>query len=102
MAMEQQSPLPPENSPFYIENIQGYDVIPEEDRSDFCWASLDTARVGYDYNSMPIFVKVGEKFYLKDCLYINEPMEKVYGRIVEKIIQHHITKLVIEKTLILL
>lgn len=99
MAMEQQSPLPPENSPFYIENIQGYDVIPEEDRSDFCWASLDTARVGYDYNSMPIFVKVGEKFYLKDCLYINEPMEKVYGRIVEKIIQHHITKLVIEKNI---
>ena len=99
MCMEQQSPLPPESSPFYIDNVQGYDVIPEEDRSDFCWASLDTARVGYDYNSMPIFVKVGEKFYLKDCLYINEPMEKVYGRIVEKIIQHHITKLVIEKNI---
>lgn len=99
MAMEQQQPLPPENSPFYIENLNSYDVIPEEDRSDFCWASLDTARVGYDYNSMPIFVKVGEKFYLKDCLYLNEPMEKVYGKIVEKIIQHKITKLVIEKNI---
>ena len=99
MAMEQQKPLPPENSPFYIENLQGYDVIPEEDRSDFCWASLDTARVGFDYNSMPILAKVGEKFYLKDCLYLNEPMEKVYDKIVEKIIQHKITKLVIEKNI---
>lgn len=99
MAMEQQQPLPPENSPFYIENLNSYDVIPEEDRSEFCWASLDTARVGYDFNSMPIFVKVGEKFYLKDCLYINEPMEKVYDKIVEKIIQHKITKLVIEKNI---
>lgn len=99
MAMEQQQPMPPENSPFYVENLNGYDVIPEEDRSEFCWASLDTARVGYDYNSMPIFVKVGDKFYLKDCLYLNEPMEKVYGKIVEKIIQHKITKLVIEKNI---
>lgn len=99
MAMEQQQPLPPENSPFYIENLQGYDVIPEEDRSDFCWASLDTARIGYDYNSMPIFVKVADKFYLKDCLYLNEPMEKVYDKIIEKIIQHKITKLVIEKNI---
>ena len=99
MSMEQQTPLPPENSPFYIDNLHGYDIIPEEDRSDFCWASLDTARVGYDYNSMPIFVKVGEKYYLKDCLYLNEPMEKVYDKIVDKIIQHKITKLVIEKNI---
>lgn len=99
MAMEQQKPLPPENSPFYIENLQGYDVIPEEGRSEFCWASLDSARVGFDYNSMPILVKVGDKFYLKDCLYLNEPMEKVYDKIIEKIIQHKITKLVIEKNI---
>ena len=99
MAMEQQKPLPPENSPFYIENLQTYDVIPEEGRNEFCWASLDTARVGYDYNSMPIFVQVGDKYYLKVCLYINEPMEKMYGRIVEKIMQHKITKLVIEKNI---
>ena len=99
MAMEQQQPLPPENSPFYIENLNCYDVIPEENRSEFCWAALDTARVGYDYNSMPIFVKVNDKYYLKDCLYLNEPMEKVYDRIIEKIVQHKITKLVIEKNI---
>ena len=99
MAMEQQQPLPPDNSPFYIENLQGYDVIPEEERSEFCWASLDSARVGNDFNAMPIFVKVGEKFYLKDCLYLNEPMEKVYNKIIDKIIQHRITKFVIEKNI---
>ena len=99
MAMEQQRPLPPDNSPFYVENLVTYDVIPEEGRSDFCWASLDTARIGFDYNSMPIFVKVGDKFYLKDCLYLNEPMDRVYDRIIEKIIKHKITKLVIEKNI---
>lgn len=100
MAMEQQTPLPPENSPFYVENIESYDVIPHEDvESECCWASLDSARVGFDYNSMPIFVKIGEKFYLKDCLYLNEPMDNVYPKIVDKIIQHKITKLVIEKNI---
>lgn len=98
-AMEMQQPLPPANSPFYKDNIQLYDVIPSEGRSDFCWASLDSARIGYDYNSMPIFVKVGDKFYLKDCLYLNEPMDSVYPRIIEKIIQHNITKFVIEKNI---
>lgn len=99
MAMEQQRPLPPDNSPFYVENLQTYEVIPEENRSEFCWASLDTARVGFDYNSMPIFVKVGDKYYLKDCLYLNEPMDKVYDKIIEKIIKHKITKLVVEKNI---
>ena len=99
MAMEQQQPIPPENSPFYIDNLQTYEAIPEEGRSDYCWASLDSARVGFDYNSMPIFVKVGEKFYLKDCLYLNEPMEKVYQTIIDKIKQHKITKFVIEKNI---
>ena len=98
-AMEQQKALPPENSPFYKDKLQLYDVIPEEERSEFCWASLDSARIGIDYNSMPIFVKVGEKFYLKDCLYLNEPMDTVYDKIVDKIIQHNITKFVIEKNI---
>lgn len=99
MAMEQQQPLPPENSPFYTDNLQTYEVIPEEGRSEFCWAALDSARVGFDYNSMPIFAKVGDKFYLKDCLYINEPMEKIYQKIIDKIKFHKITKFVIEKNI---
>lgn len=99
MAMEQQQPLPPDNSPFYIDNLQSYEIIPEDGRSEFCWAALDTARIGFDYNSMPIFCKVGDKFYLKDCLYLNEPMDTMYEKIVDKIAQHKITKLVVEKNI---
>lgn len=99
MAMEMQNPLPPENSPFYVDNLQTYEFIPQENRSEYCWASLDTARVGFDYNSMPIFVKVNDKFYLKDCIYLNQPMETIYSKIVDKIIEHKITKLVIEKNI---
>lgn len=98
-AMEQQKPLPPETSPFYMDKLQTYDVIPEEGRSEYCWASLDSARVGNDYNAMPIFTKVGDKFYLKDVLYLREPMDKVYQPIIDKIKFHKITKLVIEKNI---
>lgn len=98
MAMEQQNPLPPDNSPFYIDELQSYETIPEE-QNEFCWASLDTARIGFDYNAMAIFTKVGDKYYLKDCLYRNEPMEKIYDKIIDKIIRFKITKLVVEKNI---
>ena len=97
MAMEQQTPLPPETSPFYWDNLQTYDFIPEEGRSDCCWAAIDPVRVGGDNFAMPIFVKVGEMHYLKDCIYRNVEQEKVYQLIVDKIVQHHITQLVIER-----
>lgn len=97
MAMEQQQPLEPENSPFYWSNLTTYETIPEEERSEFCWASLDPARVGFDNVAMAIFVKAGEKHYLKDCIYRNEPMEKLHQLIVDKIKQHKITKFVIER-----
>lgn len=99
MAMEQQNPLPPDNSPFYFSNLQCYEVIPEEGRSEFCWASLDTSRTGFDYNAMAIFCEVNGKFYLKDCLYRNVVMEKMYPIIIDKIIQHKITKFVIENNI---
>lgn len=95
-AMEQQAPLPPENSPFYMSKLREYEAIPTENRSPYCWASLDTARIGKDYNALAIFTKVGDDFYLKDCLYVKEPMDKVYQQIIDKIKQHNITKLVIE------
>lgn len=95
-AMEQQSPLPPESSPFYMSKLREYDVIPTENRSPYCWASLDSARVGRDNNALAIFSKVGDDYYLKDCLYLKEPMDKVYQPIIDKIKQHSITKLVIE------
>lgn len=97
MAMEQQEPLPPETTPFYWDNLQTYDVIPEEGRSTGCWATIDPVRVGGDNFAMPIFLKVGEEFYLKDCIYMNIEQEKIYPVVVGKIKQHHITQLVIER-----
>ena len=99
MAMENQTPLAPENSPFYMENLQMYDVFPEEYATEPCLAALDSARIGFDYNSMPIFVNIDGKYYLKDTLYLNEPMDNVYPKICDKIEEHRIVKLVIEKNI---
>ena len=96
MAMEQQSPLPPETSPFYWEKIMTYDVIPEQ-RSAYCWATIDPVRVGGDNFAMPIFVQAGDYFYLKDCIYQNVEPEMLYQLVVDKIKQHNITQLVIER-----
>lgn len=97
MAMEQQLPLAPETTPFYWDNLRTYEAIPEEGRSPFCWASIDPVRVGGDNLAMPIFTKVGNDFFLVDCLYEATEMDRLYGQICDKIEQHNITTLVIEK-----
>ena len=97
MAMEQQQPLPPETTPFYWDNLITYDFIPDENRSPFCWASIDPVRVGGDNLAMPIFRKIGDLYYLVDCIYDQAEMERLYTLIVDKIAQHNITQLVIER-----
>lgn len=97
MAMEQQQPLPPETTPFYWDNLITYDFIPDENRSPFCWASIDPVRVGGDNFAMPIFRKIGDLYYLVDCIYDQAEMERLYTLIVDKIAQHNITQLVIER-----
>lgn len=97
MAMEQQQPLAPETNPFYWDNLQTYDVVPDEGRSPYCWATIDPVRIGGDNFAMPIFTQIGEFFYLIDCIYINMEQEKLYQTVVDKIIQHKITRLAIEK-----
>lgn len=96
MAMEQQMPQPPETSPFYWDNLKTYDAIPQE-RSQFCWAAIDPVRVGGDNFAMPIFVQAGDLYYLKDCIYQAVEQERIYSTIVAKIVQHHITQLVVER-----
>ena len=99
LAMDQQTPLPPEDSPFYWNNLTTYEVLPPKDdikRNDCCYASLDPARKGKNYVSMPIFEIINDKHYLIDFLYELKPMEEVYQQIVSKIIQHHITHLAVE------
>lgn len=99
-AMDQQNPLPPEGTPFAYNKLDTYDVIPHED-SDTCWACIDPARTGKNYVTMLIFKKVPignlYKHYLVDCVYEMRPMDDMYPFFIEKIINHRITKLHIER-----
>ena len=98
MAMDMQEPMPIEGCAFSYENLQTYSVIPhKEDEKESCWAMLDPARTGANYVAMTICIPIDEKHYLKDCIFQMKPMEKVYSVIVNKIIQHHITRLHIER-----
>lgn len=107
MAMEQQEPLPPDNSPFYFTKLRQYTTLPqigENNRSEFCVAALDTKRRGKDFLSMPICFEAddpenkGESvFYIKDWLYDQRPMKECLPLIVSKIIQHNITRLFVER-----
>ncbi len=97
MAMDQQRPQPPEGTPFTDAKLHFYSYIPEK-RTQGCWAMLDTARTGANYIAMPICA-IGEDglHYLKDCIYLRQPMEETHASILAKIEQHHITRLHIER-----
>lgn len=104
-AMDMQEPLPPEGTPFYWDYLRKYEYIPSE-ASEYCFATLDPARTGDNYISMPICKvvrdvdkdgKVVERHYLIDCLYMKAPMDTVYGFICELIEKHRIRELHIER-----
>lgn len=100
MAMDMQEPMPIEGCAFDYDNLLTYSVIPHidgEKDEECCWAMLDPARTGANYVSMPICLPIGDKHYLKDCIFEMKPMEKVYSTIIQKIEQHHITRLHIER-----
>lgn len=102
MAMEQQQPLQPKDNPFYITRLLEYESLPDigvDGRTESCWAYLDGKRKGSDFCSMPIFSPIGEKHFLIDVFYDNRPMKDLYGGIISKIRQHHITKLIIENNI---
>ena len=105
-AMDLQEPVAPEDTPFYWDYIRQYEFIPSENCAEFCYASLDPARTGDNYVSMPICKIVKEidkdgmtveRHYLVDCLYMKTPMDTVYGFICELVEKHHIIKLHIER-----
>ena len=101
MAMTQQQPLPPEGAPFdydNLPNLYGEEGIPHlPDRlQEVCRASLDPARKGKDFNSMPIIVTINGEMYLQDCIFNNDPPDKLPNQIVDMIEKHHIVELDIE------
>ena len=107
LAMEQQEPLPPENSPFYYEKLREYSVLPkvgEQNRMDYCVAALDPKRRGNDFLSMPILFQADDVerggqsvYYLVDWLYDDRPMKDCIPLIASKIIKHRVTRLVAER-----
>ena len=102
MAMEQQTPVPPKNTPFYYTNLREYTDLPpvgEQGRTPYCFATLDGKRKGADFCAMPIITKIGDEHFLVDGLYEQKPMDECYGDIVSKIIQHNVTHLVLESNI---
>lgn len=97
----QQDPIAPTGLEFADENLQHYEQLPRDENGEdlclpYCFAVLDPARKGKDNVSMPIFKADGEKYYFIDCLFQKKAMTELYDDIVEKIIEHTITRFVIE------
>ena len=96
----QQRPTDPEALAFSYNKLRTYETIPPSDFQSG-YAVIDaTRKTGRDFFAMPIFVKVpnGDVFdyYLKDCLFTQTATKDMYEAICEKIIEHHIVKLIIE------
>lgn len=98
----QQRPIDPDSLAFSYDKLKTYEIIPKDTTSDiqFCYAVIDATRKGKDFFAMPIFVPVksGDKtlYYLKDCIFTKKATKDMYDFVVQKILEHHITKLVIE------
>lgn len=97
----QQEPIPPTGLEFADENLNHYEELPRDEKGqDIClpyaFASLDPGRKGKDNVSMPICRADGEKYYFIDCIFQKKAMTELYDEIVEKIIEHNITRLAIE------
>lgn len=95
----QQEPIAPTGREFAWECIRTY-TESIENLTPNSMATLDTARKGKDYVSMPIFKNDNNgNHYLIDAIYKQKPMDDLYDEIIEKIIEHKITTLVIENNI---
>jgi predicted phage terminase large subunit-like protein len=97
MCVYQQNPIAPEGLEFDYSNLKQYDEIPVNTEARY--ATLDPARRGKNYVSMPILYRVkGEtnQFVLVDFLYRKKSMKELYDDIVEKIIEHRLNYLLVE------
>lgn len=101
MCVYQQNPIAPEGLDFDWANLKQYDDLPPYIKSGV-YATLDPARKGKNFVSMPIFYKIDtgdendNQFALVDFLYKKKSMKELYGDIVEKIIEHRVRHLLVE------
>lgn len=90
----------PEEFIFSYNSLRTYETIPETDYKG-AYAVIDANRKsGKDFFAMPIFKKVENDnvfdYYLRDCIFTKTATKDLYDAITDKIIEHHIIKLVIE------
>ena len=90
----------PEEFIFSYNSLRTYETIPETDYKG-AYAVIDANRKsGKDFFAMPIFKKVENDnvfdYYLRDCIFTKIATKDLYDAITDKIIEHHIIKLVIE------
>ncbi len=98
----QQNPIAPTGREFAWECIRTYtnEELLNVNLTPNSMATLDTARKGKDNVSMPIFRNDNNgNHYLIEAIYKQKPMDDLYGEIIEKIIEHRITTLVIENNI---
>lgn len=94
----QQDPIAPSGLEFAYENLRTYDVLPRKQLNNHAYSVLDPTRKGKDNVSMPICIASpdGEDHYLADVIYKKKAITDVIDDIVNKIIEHQITKFCIE------
>ncbi len=95
-AVYQQNPIAPKGRDFAWENLETYRQM--EDFHGPVYATLDPARRGKNYVSMPVWKKDPDsnRYYVIDWMYKKESMNALYGRICETIIKNHVIKLWLE------
>lgn len=95
-----QRPTNPDELTFSYEKLKTYDVIPHTDFVGTYSVIDATRKSGKDFFAMPIFKKVENndtfEYYLCDAIFTRTATKDMYDDIVNKIIDNHIVKLVIE------
>lgn len=96
----QQTPIPPEGLDFDWQHLKTYDTKPLLGRDyDYSFASLDPARKGKNFVSMPIHAHIDNMYPLVDVLFEKKAMSDLYDDIVNKIIENKVIRLVLENNI---
>lgn len=95
-AVYQQSPIASDGLEFANDELQYYYKKPDKKESRRRRASLDPARKGRNYVSMPVFYEIESKHHLVDFLYEKKSMKELYPQIVNMVIKHELNELLVE------
>ncbi|MEG1506033.1 MAG: hypothetical protein RR478_00895 [Bacilli bacterium] len=92
----QQNPVAPEGLYFDYTSLKTYDAVPKQAIIGAIAVIDGTRKSGKDYFSMPILINYGDDYALIDCIFTKKATNELTKEIVDKIIEWHITSLVIE------